>query len=114
MLRRTGSRRGVSRIRGCSSDGEQPWRRPYDRQRDLPRLVPVLAEDIGSPDLQHRLRIVAMLRRALRAERARARAGHWTYDPARHAALIRAFTLEQRSLKTRERARGAGASPMAG
>jgi hypothetical protein len=35
-----------------------------------------------------------MLRRALRAERRRGIAGHWTYDLARHVELLRVYRLE--------------------
>jgi hypothetical protein len=41
-----------------------------------------------------RRRIIARLRRALREERRRGIAGHWTYDLARHAALHRALQAE--------------------
>jgi hypothetical protein len=41
-----------------------------------------------------RRRILAKLRRALRAERRRGIAGHWTYDLARHAELLRVYRLE--------------------
>jgi hypothetical protein len=38
--------------------------------------------------------IIARLERALRAERHRARAGHWTYDLNRHIALRQAVAAE--------------------
>lgn len=34
------------------------------------------------------------MRRALRLERQRGRAGHWAYDLARHAQLLRAYRSE--------------------
>jgi hypothetical protein len=40
------------------------------------------------------LRILARLRKALRAERRRGLAGHWTYDLARHVELLRVYRLE--------------------
>ena len=44
--------------------------------------------------LEGRRNIVCKLRRALRAERRRGIAGHWTYDLARHAELVRVYRLE--------------------
>jgi hypothetical protein len=39
-------------------------------------------------------RLLAKLRRALRAERQRGLGGHWAYDLARHAQLLRAYRAE--------------------
>lgn len=66
----------------------------YDRLRDLPGLVRMdpaaCAADAGAlQDL-----IVARLARALRAERSKARSGHWTYDLNRHIALRQAYVAE--------------------
>jgi len=41
-----------------------------------------------------RLRIIARLRKALRAERRRGLAGHWAYDLARHVELLRLYRAE--------------------
>jgi hypothetical protein len=107
MQDETNGRHGRSRVRAIAKGIDRPWQRPYDRERDLPRLVPVLAADLRSDDhLGHR-QIVRLLRRALRAERARAREGHWTYNPARHAALVRACKLEAAGLRAAERRRAA-------
>ena len=86
--------RRTLRIRAMCCQSDRPWSRPYDRDRDLPRLLPLSAEEIATPTAEAQTRLVALLRRALRAERVRAREGHWTYDPARHAALLRAFRIE--------------------
>jgi hypothetical protein len=72
--------------------------RSYDRMRDLPgltRLDPMLmqAGTAGSAAL-----IVARLAAALRAERNRARSGHWTYDLNRHIALRQAYVAESERL----------------
>jgi hypothetical protein len=40
------------------------------------------------------LRVLAKLRRALRAERRRALAGHWSYDLNRHLGLLSAYKGE--------------------
>lgn len=84
--------------------GERPWIRPYDRRRDLPRLVPLLETDIGAASLEAHVRLVGLLRKALRLERQRARSRHWTYDPARHAALVKACRLEIAALRARSSA----------
>ena len=73
----------------------------YDRCRDLPGLLPLLAEDIAGTSLPHHKRLVALLHRALRAERMRSRQRHWTYDPARHQALVRATRNENAALRRR-------------
>lgn len=50
------------------------------------------------------LRILQILKRALRMERQRGRAGHWTYDVNRHLGLVRAYKAEQHWLQERQRA----------
>ena len=67
----------------------------YVRARDLPLLLPVWPADLADTSAAGRERIVRLLRRALRAERARGLAGHWTYDLARHAQLRAAFDAER-------------------
>lgn len=66
----------------------------YDRARDLPRLLPVWPRDLEDASPAGRVRLIALLRRALRAERARGLAAHWTYDLARHAQLRAALDAE--------------------
>lgn len=101
------------RIRAVRHDGEPCWRRPYERARDLPRLVPLLGHELDAACPASQTRLVALLHRALRAERARALQAHSTYDPARHAALMRAWSSEARLLRTRggSAARIAGPGP---
>ena len=70
----------------------------YRRELHLPRLValdPATLADIGPQ--AHRA-ILARLARALRSERNRGRAGHWTYDLNRHIALRQAYAAERRML----------------
>jgi len=50
--------------------------------------------------------ILARLERALRAERNRARSGHWTYDLNRHIALRQAYLAESERLRALKNARG--------
>ena len=73
----------------------------YDRTKMLPRLLPMGLDDLRGAEPETTQVIVRKLARALRAERTRGRAGHWTYDPERHLRLCAAFQAESRALKTR-------------
>jgi hypothetical protein len=71
----------------------------YVRERDLPGLVrlnPFMCS--ASDSLGNAEAIIARLECALRAERKRARAGHWTYDLNRHIALRQALLAESERL----------------
>jgi len=70
----------------------------YERGRSLPRLLPVTEGDLAPDDTGTARIIVTRLSRALRAERQRGRAGHWTYDLNRHIALAQALDAERRRL----------------
>ena len=70
----------------------------YDRARHLPRLIPVGPDDIADESPAGRRAILARLARALRAERNRGRAGHWTYDLNRHIGLKQAYAAERQGL----------------
>jgi hypothetical protein len=69
---------------------------PYDRARHLPRVLPIGPEEIADESDAMRRAILRRLARALRAERNRGRAGHWTYDLNRHIALAQAYAAERR------------------
>jgi hypothetical protein len=71
----------------------------YDRARHLPRLIPVGPADIADDSPAGRRAILARLARALRAERNRGRAGHWTYDLNRHIGLCQAYRAERARLR---------------
>lgn len=77
-----------------TTSGHTSRRSRYLRSRDLPLLLPMWPAELDDISPAGRSRIVAMLRRALRAERARGLAGHWTYDLARHAQLRTALDAE--------------------
>jgi hypothetical protein len=66
----------------------------YVRARDLPRLLPLWPDEMNTASLSDHARLLARLRRALRAERQRGLAGNWTYDLARHAQLLSAYRTE--------------------
>jgi hypothetical protein len=80
---------------------EPRYDRRYDRHRDLPRLLPLLTEDLETPTIDAHRQLMSLLKRALRSERLRANQCHWTYDPARHAALARATRIENAALRRR-------------
>ncbi|MGQ0456642.1 MAG: hypothetical protein ACT4OU_06235 [Hyphomicrobium sp.] len=70
-----------------------------ERRRELSALLPLWPKDLDDVSVAGRTRVIALMERALRAERRRGRAGHWAYDLARHAALYRAWKLECAELK---------------
>lgn len=90
--------RRKGRIRAAISADSAP---EYDRSRDLPSLLALWPWEIENLSLETHTRLVGKLRRALRLERQRAVAGHWTYDLARHARLLAAYRSEAASLEAR-------------
>ena len=70
----------------------------YDRRTTLCRVLALWPQEAEDESAAGRLRIVAKLRKALRAERQRGLAGHWTYDLARHADLLRVYKQELQAL----------------
>jgi hypothetical protein len=68
--------------------------RCYARHRDLPSLIALWPHELADFSPEGGLRILSKLRRALRAERRRARAGHWSYELNRHVALLSAYKGE--------------------
>ncbi len=82
------------RRRPARAKGRLDASRIFDRQAELPRVLPLWPHEIADESLAGRQRIIAKLARALRAERSRGIAGHWTYDLARHSALLRIYRLE--------------------
>ena len=93
---RTGTRTGAGR----------PARNRYRRGRDLPRLLPLLETELVTDTPAQHLRLIGLIRRALRRERTRGAGGHWSYDLARHAGLLAAYTAEQAALADRLAASG--------
>ena len=84
----------------------------YERNRDLPGLTHLDPRDLAEDTIESAETILARLARALRAERKRARSGHWTYDLNRHIALRQAHLAESARLR-RMMARQAGDQPAA-
>lgn len=71
------------------------------RTRRLSRLIPLWPGEIEAEDAAAAERVVKALERALRGERRRGRAGHWSYDINRHLALARALREERARLAER-------------
>lgn len=79
------------------------------RRVALARVLAVWPEELEDESLEARSRIVGKLRRALRAERRRGVAGHWTYDLGRHAELLRLYREEMADLAGRTTCNSTGA-----
>jgi hypothetical protein len=83
----------------------------YDRERDLTRLIHASPSELADRSPGAARSILARLARALRSERNRGRAGHWTYDLNRHFALRQAYVVEKARLdRDRLRSEGGGAA----
>jgi len=80
-----------SRIFGTMADAGSGC---YLRARDLPRLIALWPHELADQSPEGSLLILSKLRRALRAERRRALAGHWSYELNRHLGLMTAYKAE--------------------
>ena len=78
--------------------------RTYARDRDLAGLIALWPQELADQSQKGRLLILSKLRRALRAERRRAHAGHWSYDLNRHLGLMSAYKGELARLNRTGRA----------
>jgi hypothetical protein len=72
---------------------------PYDRARDLPRLIPLWPEELADMTQSGRVALVARLAALLRRERQQGLAGAWSYDIARHRQLLIAWRAERDALQ---------------
>jgi hypothetical protein len=70
----------------------------YLRARDLPKLIALWPHELKDHTPEGHLLVLAKLRRALRAERRRGLAGHWSYDLNRHLGLLSAYKGELATL----------------
>jgi hypothetical protein len=86
--------RTVPTVHEDSSSGADASASRYVRARDLPKLLPLWPHEIEALSSVDHARLLARLRRALRSERQRGLSGHWAYDLARHAQLLRAYRAE--------------------
>ena len=71
----------------------------YSRARDLPKLIALWPHELDDQSQEGMFRVLAKLRRALRAERRRGLAGHWSYDLNRHLGLLSAYKGELAGLR---------------
>lgn len=69
-----------------------------DRDQEIARLVGLWPAEIADVSPNGRAHLIGKLKQVLKAERLRGRAGHWTYDLARHAALLGVLRRERAAL----------------
>jgi hypothetical protein len=62
-------------------------------------LLPLWPHELADLSPIGRAHVLTTLERALRAERRRGLAGHWTYNLARHAQLLRAYKIEKAAMR---------------
>jgi hypothetical protein len=75
----------------------------YVRPRDLPKLIALWPHELADESPDGGRFVLAKLRRALRAERRRGIAGHWSYDLNRHLGLLSAYKGELAALNRSRR-----------
>jgi hypothetical protein len=75
----------------------------YERQRDLPRLLRLWPEEVRRLEAGDQDWLVLKLAKMLRTERQLGLARHWSYELARHAALLRAWRAEKEVQEVRRR-----------
>lgn len=75
----------------------------YLRSRDLPKLIALWPHELDDESQEGMFRVLAKLRRALRAERSRGLAGHWSYDLNRHLGPLSAYKAELAALRASRR-----------
>jgi hypothetical protein len=83
----------------------------YDRATELPKLIGLWPSEIADTTRAGRLRLLGKLRRALRGERQRGLAGHWSYDLARHRQLLAAYRAELSETLAKDQGRRTEARP---
>jgi hypothetical protein len=86
--------RGRSTVRRVFGPIAEAGAAAYVRPRDLPKLIALWPHELEDSSPEGCRRILAKLRRALRAERRRALSGHWSYDLNRHLGLLSAYKGE--------------------
>ncbi|PTW57689.1 hypothetical protein C8N35_110168 [Breoghania corrubedonensis] len=95
--------------RGQTTRGAQSEAARHEalRLRTLARLI---GAEPGEGESAQRA-VVARLAKALRGERRRGKAGHWTYDLNRHIALLQAYRAERALLPGAVQGRADGTYP---
>jgi Family of unknown function (DUF6477) len=75
----------------------------YLRSRDLPKLIALWPHELDDESQEGMFRVLTRLRRALKAERRRGLAGHWSYNLNRHLGLLSAYQGELAALRASRR-----------
>jgi len=88
----------LGQSRSLKPADQQEW--GADRRAAIARVLPVWPHELEDTSQSARQRILAKLRRALRAERQRGVSWHWTYDLARHVQLLRVYRQELAALRS--------------
>lgn len=95
-MRGSGTNPPVASLVACSIDAGVLR---YRRREILPRLLPMYPVDIDDVSEECTRKLCLRLLSALRRERSRGRAGHWSYDLNRHIGLLQAYRAERRTLR---------------
>jgi len=87
-------RANARRPSAFSAPRSRPEPPPTRERATLPKLIALWPHELDDHSKGGSLNVLAKLRRALRAERRRALAGHWSYDLNRHLGLLSAYKGE--------------------
>jgi len=93
--------RGRATAKGMFGTMAEAGAAAYSRARDLPKLIALWPHELDDESQEGMFRVLGKLRRALRAERTRGPAGHWSYDLNRHLGLLSAYKRELAGLRRR-------------
>ncbi|MEM7191979.1 MAG: hypothetical protein AAF405_03765 [Pseudomonadota bacterium] len=70
----------------------------YVRAQHLPQLLPLTQDELADHSCKGRRNVIARLLRAARKSARLGHAGHWSYDPNYHTALLGALRAERAGL----------------
>jgi hypothetical protein len=104
---------GQSRLAACGRAGARYRDRAianaaaaYDRMRHLPQILGTTPRELADLSVRGRRALIARLIRLARNSAGAGRAGHWSYDPNRHIAILGALQAERAGLAAFLRGRG--------
>jgi hypothetical protein len=96
---------GQSRLAACERAGARYRDRAianaaaaYDRMRHLPQILGTTPQELADLSVRGRRALIARLIRLARNSAGAGRAGHWSYDPNRHIAILGALQAERAGL----------------
>lgn len=93
--------RGMTTTKAFPTTSAETLQDDQRRRSELARFLPLWPAERADLSLSGRDRIIRLLAKALRHERCRGVVGHWAYDLARHAALLRIYKAEVRGRRGR-------------